>query len=189
LELAAQTLTLNRANIKRDEGNAVSIISQLVKIVPVRRSEHLAFNLYNFNFFRKSERGKAMLFFGNSKMAMFIAVPYVLGCELAFFGENRYFAKLKKQVVGVFVLREESDSMYVGSLGVAPEYRKHGIATLILSHCTHVAKRLGKKWLELTVLKTNVPARQLYERFGFFDKEERKWSTVMRKSINSNEVD
>jgi ribosomal protein S18 acetylase RimI-like enzyme len=167
----------------------VTIISQRLKIVPVRRLEHLAFSLCNFNFFRKSERGKAMLFFGNSgQLEMLIAVPYILGCELAFFREERYFVKLKKQVVGVFVLREKSDALYVGSLGVAPEYRKHGIATFILSHCTQVAKRLGKKWLELTVLKTNIPARHLYERFGFSDKEERKWSFVMRKDTNGNEL-
>jgi ribosomal protein S18 acetylase RimI-like enzyme len=166
----------------------VIIVSQRLKIVPARRREHLTFNLRTFNFFRKSERGKAMLFFGNSrKLAMLIAVPYILGCELAFFREVRYFVKLEKQIVGVFVLREESDALYVGSLGVAPEYRKHGIATLILSSCAQVAKRLSKKWLELTVLKANIPARQLYERFGFLDKEERKWSFVMRKKIDSDQ--
>jgi ribosomal protein S18 acetylase RimI-like enzyme len=166
----------------------VTIISQRLKIVPARRLEHLTFNLCNFNFFRKSERGKAMLFFGNSgKLAMLIAVPYILGCELVFFREERYFVKLKQQIVGVFVLRGETDALYVGSLGVAPEYRKHGVATFILSRCTQLAKRLGKKWLELTVLKTNVPARQLYERFGFMDKEERKWSFVMRKRIDRNQ--
>ena len=164
-------------------------INQRLKIVPVRTTEHLTFNLYNFNFFKKSERGKAMLFFGNSaQLTLLICVPYVLGCELAFFRESRYFVKLKKQVVGVFVLREEPEALYVGSLGVAPEYREHGIATSILSHCTRVAKRLDKKWLELTVLKTNIPARQLYHRFGFLEKEKRKWSFVMRKSINANEI-
>jgi hypothetical protein len=53
-------------------------------------------------------------------------MPYVIGCELAFFREKRYFVKLKRHVVGVFVLREGSEALYVGSLGVAPEYRKHG---------------------------------------------------------------
>jgi ribosomal protein S18 acetylase RimI-like enzyme len=167
----------------------VGIISQRLKIVSARKSEHLTFNLCNFNFFRISERGKAMLFFGNSpQLAPLIAVPYVLGCELAFFRGKRYFVKLKRQVVGVFVLREESDALYVGSLGVAPEYRKHGVATFILTHCMRDAQRLGKKWLELTVLKTNVPARQLYQRFGFLEKEKRKWSFVMRKFVISNEV-
>lgn len=72
-------------------------ISQRLKIVPVRRLEHLTFNLCNFNFFRKSERGKAMLFFGNSgSLSVLIAVPYILGCELAFLRDERYFVRLKK---------------------------------------------------------------------------------------------
>jgi ribosomal protein S18 acetylase RimI-like enzyme len=167
----------------------VSTISRLLKIVPARRSEHFTFNLYNFNFFRKSERGTAMLFFGNSgQLTLLIAVPYIVGCELAFFRKERYFVKLKKQVIGVFVLREESEALYLSSLGVAPEYRKHGIATFILSHCTEIARRMGKKWLELTVLKTNIPARQLYEGFGFLDEEEKKWSFVMRKNITNYKV-
>jgi ribosomal protein S18 acetylase RimI-like enzyme len=166
----------------------LSIVCQSLKIVPTRRFEHLAFNLYNFNFFRKSERGKAMLFFGNSgQLTFLIAVPYVLGCELALFRSKRYFVKLEKQVIGVFVLCEKSDALYLGSLGISPEHRKRGLATFILSCCTQVAKRMGKKWLELTVLKTNVPARRLYGKFGFFDIEERKWSFVMRKCINREE--
>ena len=165
----------------------MTIISQRLKIVPVRRLEHLTFNLCNFNFFKNSEGGKAILFFGNSgRLAVLIAVPYIIGCELAFFREERYFVKLKKEIVGVFVLRGESDALYVGSLGVAPEYREHGIATFILGSCTQIAKRLGKKWLELTVLKTNIPARKLYDRFGFLNKEERKWSLVMRKRIDGS---
>jgi ribosomal protein S18 acetylase RimI-like enzyme len=130
-----------------------------------------------------------MLFCGNSgQLTLLIWVPHVIGWELAFFRERRYFVKLKKHVVGVFVLREESEALYMGSLSVGRKYRRHGIATLILSYCTQVAKRLGKKWLELRVLKSNIPARQLYKRFRFLEKEERKWSFVMRKSINSNEL-
>jgi ribosomal protein S18 acetylase RimI-like enzyme len=101
------------------------------------------------------------------------------------FQRRLYFVKLKNRVVGVFVLRERSDALYVASLGIASEYRKLGIATFILSPCTQVADRLGKKWLELTVLKTNIPARQLYRRFGFSDKEERRWSFVLRKRITT----
>jgi ribosomal protein S18 acetylase RimI-like enzyme len=93
---------------------------------------------------------------------MLIALPHILGCELAFLREDRYLVKPSRQVIGVFVFREKSDALYAGSLAVARECRKHSMATYILGHCTDVAKRLRKKWLELTVLKTNIPARQLY---------------------------
>jgi ribosomal protein S18 acetylase RimI-like enzyme len=156
--------------------------------VSARKLEHLSFNLYNFNFFRKSERGKAILFFGNSRLlAPLIAVPYVLGSDLAFFRKERYFVKLKEQVVGIFVLREKCDALYVSSLAVEPEYRRYGIATYILMHCAELASGLGKKWLELTVLKRNSTARRLYEKSGFVKKEERKWSLVLKKSIGQGQ--
>lgn len=149
-----------------------------------RRSEHLLFNLKNFNFFRKSEGGNASLFFGHSRLlTILIAVPYVIGSELAFFRESRYFVELKRQVVGIFVLREEPDALYVGSLGVAPEYRRFGVATHILDYSTRVASRLGKKWVELTVLRKNIRALRLYEMAGFVKKEERKWSFILRRKL------
>lgn len=149
----------------------------------------MLFNLSNFNFFKKSEDGNASLFLGHSKLlAILIAVPYIIGSELAFFREGRYFVQLKKQVVGIFVLREEPDALYVGSLAVAPEYRRFGVATHILEYSARVASRLGKKWLELTVLKKNIPALQLYETAGFVKKEERKWSFVLRRKPRPNDA-
>lgn len=118
-------------------------------------------------------------------VALLIAVPYILGSELAFFREARYFVRLKKQVVGIFVLREEPDALYVGSLAVTPEYRGYGVATHILDYSAKVAGKLGKKWLELTVLKKNIPARRLYEKTGFVKKKNKKWSLVLRKTLNA----
>jgi ribosomal protein S18 acetylase RimI-like enzyme len=145
----------------------------------------LTFNFSNYSLFRKSEGGSAMLFFGHCKVvALLIAVPYILGSELAFFRGARYFVQLKEQVVGIFVLREEPDTLYVGSLAVTSEYRGCGVATYILDYSAKVAGKLGKKCLELTVLKKNIPARRLYEKTGFVTKRNKKWSLVLRKTLN-----
>lgn len=126
-----------------------------------------------------------MLFFGNSRpLALLTAVPYILGCELVFFRKERFFVKLKEQVIGIFVLREQCDVLFVSSLAVAPEYRRYGVATYILTHCAKLANELGKKWLELTVLKQNSPALRLYEKSGFVNKEDRKRSLVLKKRIS-----
>jgi ribosomal protein S18 acetylase RimI-like enzyme len=66
-------------------------------------------------------------------------------------------------------------------LAVAPEYRRLGIAKQILNFSAKIAKKRGKRWLELTVLKKNTPARRLYEKSGFVKKKERRWSLVMQK--------
>ena len=146
------------------------------KIVKVQRFEHLKFNLYNFNVFRKSAGGKAIPFFGSSRaMTILTAFPYIVGSELIFFRGMRFFLKIKKQIAGIFILREKQDALYVSSLGVMLEFRGHGIATHILDYCAEIASRLGKKWLDLTVLKMNYAARRLYKSTGFLKKKETRW--------------
>jgi ribosomal protein S18 acetylase RimI-like enzyme len=120
--------------------------------------------------------------FGNSKLlASLIVVPYILSCEAIFLRRQRYFAKLKNRVVGVLILHEKFDALHISSLAVAPEYRRLGIAKQILNFSAKIAKKRGKRWLELTVLKKNTPARRLYEKSGFVKKKERRWSLVMQK--------
>ena len=147
----------------------------------MKSSEHLLFNFYDFRFFNSSENGSAMTF-GNSRLlASLIIVPYILSCEAIFLRRRRYFAKLKNHVVGVLILHEKPDALHISSLAVAPEYRRHGIAKQILNFSARIAKKSGKRWLELTVLKKNTPARRLYEKSGFVKKKERRWSLVLQK--------
>ena len=158
-------------------------ISQFLQITRVKRSEHLLFNVYDFRFFNASENGSAMPF-GNSKLlATLIAIPYILLCEAIFLRRQRYFVKLKNPVVGVLVLYEKPESLRVSELAVAPEYRRCGIAKQILNSSARVARERGKRWLELTVLKKNFPALRLYQKSGFFKKEERRWSLVLRRKV------
>jgi ribosomal protein S18 acetylase RimI-like enzyme len=156
-------------------------ISQILQITRVRISEHLLFNFYDFKFFNASENGSAMPF-GNSKLlAILIAVPYILACEAIYLRRQRYFAKLKNRVVGVLILHEKPESLHIGELAVAPEYRRQGIAKEILNFSARIAKKRDKRWLELTVLKKNAPARRLYEKAGFEKKKERRWSLVLKR--------
>lgn len=160
----------------------MSDLGRLLRIFPVKRSEHLLFDLYNYLYFRTSKDGSAIMIIGESRLlTLLIAVPYILGSELAFLRQNRYFVKLNKQVAAVFVLREEADAIYVASLAVAPEYRRHGLATRILNFSAEVADQLGKKWVELRVLKKNKVARELYKKLGFLQELETKRSLVLRK--------
>lgn len=91
--------------------------------------------------------------------------------------------KWKQHVVGLFVLREKHGALHISSLAVAPEFRKFGIATYILSYAEKLARRLNKERLELSVLKINAAAQSLYAKFGFVKKEEKKWSYVLSKKI------
>jgi ribosomal protein S18 acetylase RimI-like enzyme len=149
--------------------------------------EHMLLNLFNFNFFRKSDGGEAIMFLGNNRFLIWlIAVPYVVSSELVFLRTTRFWVMLKDQVAGVLIVLEEPDSLYINNLAVAPEYREHGIGTAMLKNCIRIAKRLGKSRLELSVVKTNIPAIRLYEKIGFKVKKSRRWSLILTKKVNDH---
>ena len=162
-------------------------LTTLLRFKHVTTTEHLLFNLRNFNFFRRSDEGKAIMFFGTSRfLNSLIAIPYVASSELVFFRATRLYAMLKEQVAGVLVVREEPDTLYISNLAVEPEYREHGIGTDMLNFCARMATRTGKNWLELSVLKTNVTARRLYGKAGFTVKENRRWSLILAKKVTNH---
>jgi ribosomal protein S18 acetylase RimI-like enzyme len=96
---------------------------------------------------------------------------------------KRYFVKFEKHIVGVFILREKPEVLYISSLAVAPNYRRFGVGTRILKYAERAAGRMGKKWLELSVLKINTPARRLYEKTGFVKEKEKRLGFILRKEI------
>jgi ribosomal-protein-alanine N-acetyltransferase len=59
------------------------------------------------------------------------------------------------------------DELHINNLAVMPDVRREGIASLLLSHVLLEGARLGAVRATLEVRRSNEPARQLYERFGF----------------------
>jgi ribosomal protein S18 acetylase RimI-like enzyme len=158
-------------------------ICRSLQFKPVRRRDDLFFNFLEFRFFSHSERG-SILFFGSTRVLhAFVIVPYILAAEIIFFRGWRYFVKLEEQVAGILAVRERTETLFVNSLAVSPEYRRFGVAMCILDYSEKLAKRLGKEQLELSVLKLNIPARKLYWKFGFTREEERRWSFVLSKKV------
>lgn len=154
---------------------------RFLRITPVKRFRHLHFNLLNFHFFKNSEGGN-LIFHGSPRLlSPLTVIPYILAMEVILFRGKRYFIKLKEQVIGMFVIREKPEALYINSLAVAPEYRRLGIATYILNYANKLAKQLDKKWLELSVLKVNIPALRLYMKVGFTEKKEKKLSLILKK--------
>lgn len=147
----------------------------------MRKLEHLSLNLCEFTFFNSSEHGNEMPFGNSEFLPLLIAVPYILACEVIFFGNQRFFVKLRNSVVGLLILNEKPSALRISNLAVAPEFRRLEIASCILSYAYRVAEMLDKDYLELSVLKKNLPARTLYSRFGSSQKEERRSFILVRK--------
>lgn len=56
---------------------------------------------------------------------------------------------------------------WIGGFGVAPEYRRHGIAAQLLESIKSTARQRGLETIQLEVLTENLPALNLYLNGGF----------------------
>jgi GNAT superfamily N-acetyltransferase len=158
-------------------------MDRFLQITPVRKRKHLLFNLLTFRYFSDSGYEDPRSIESHRLLAPLVVAPYIMIMEVILLRGKRYFVSLGEQVVGVFATHRRSGSLFVGSLAVSPHYRNLGIATRMLNQANEMAKQLSVKWLELTVVKTNLPALRLYRKFGFTIKLERKRSFVLRKKV------
>jgi ribosomal protein S18 acetylase RimI-like enzyme len=91
-----------------------------------------------------------------------------------------YFVKLEKRIVGLLAIQEYHKSLLVASLGVAKGYRQLGIGTCILGYIETIARHMGKRWLEVDVLRKNIPAQRLYTKYGFTFIQSERMFFIMR---------
>jgi GNAT superfamily N-acetyltransferase len=134
----------------------------------VRGLGRLQFILLEYCFFRDSDEGSAL-----SLSLPWLLSPLSIVVHIAktrAFSLLRlpcYFVKLETKTVGLLAIQERPESLIVASLGVAKQYRHHGIGTSILGFVETVAKYSGKRLLEVDVYRKNAPARRLYTKCGF----------------------
>ena len=87
--------------------------------------------------------------------------------------ENRgvsyfYLAKTAEgRTVGFCSFWRVLDELHINNLAVMPENRRTGVATALLGRVLAEGATLGARRATLEVRRSNDPARQLYERFGF----------------------
>lgn len=145
--------------------------------------EYLIFNWYEFSFFRNSEQNKAFIFRVPSSLAFFVAVPYLASLEIILFKARRYFVKFKDQTVGLFATEQDENCLHISTLAVAPEARRRGVATCMLDYSKRLAEKTSTTSIELSVLKTNIPAQKLYVKYGFRKKTENRMSLILQRRI------
>lgn len=78
------------------------------------------------------------------------------------------------RVIGYIGYWKVIDEGHITNIAVLPEYRRQGIASKLLEGIIKAAKDNGLCLLTLEVRKSNMPARCLYEGFGFEPLGERK---------------
>lgn len=83
---------------------------------------------------------------------------------------NRYIiiAKDNSKVIGLLIaLPEEEQKLHIYSMGVSIAYRTMGVASALLSKCVNDMVGNNMKEILLDVHSDNLPALNLYKKFGF----------------------
>jgi len=169
----------------KKEGGAKSDICRRLQFNPVNGVKRLQFLLLEYRFFKEGNEGSALpvnlpwILFPLSLM-LYIVKTYAL----ALLRLPCYFVKLETKIVGVMAIQEYGESLLIGSLGVAKEYRGLGIGICVLDYIETIAKHMGKRWLETLVLRKNIPAQRLYAKYGFTFIQSERMYFVMRKETH-----
>ena len=64
------------------------------------------------------------------------------------------------------LIKMDADTLYLSNMGIYPQFRRNGLATLLLRHCEDFARETGNKRIALDVEPAHEPAMQLYRSFS-----------------------
>jgi [ribosomal protein S18]-alanine N-acetyltransferase len=78
------------------------------------------------------------------------------------------------RVVGMVVAWLFVDEAHIATIATHPEYRRQGIARKLLLHTLQSAMREGAHSSFLEVRESNLPAQEMYRKFGYVEVGRRK---------------
>ena len=69
--------------------------------------------------------------------------------------------------VGLLHVEREIEALFLANLQILPEFQNRGLGSAVVRRVIEEAHAMGVGAVRLQVLKSNQPARRLYERLGF----------------------
>lgn len=87
---------------------------------------------------------------------------------------NYFVIKLGDKVIGYFSILKLFDMIDLNSIAISKEYQKHGIGTFALTYISNFCRKNHFKKILLEVRPSNIQARTLYEKLGFYQINIRK---------------
>ncbi len=87
------------------------------------------------------------------------------------------------KILGYICFQHILDEIYVVNLTTSPDVRRRGVASRLLGLCLLWGKRQGARRAILDVREGNIPARRLYERFGFRQAGAGKGSLLLERTL------
>ena len=88
-------------------------------------------------------------------------------------------AKINNKVIGYIGMWFVMDECHITNIAVLSEYRKQGIASKLINEMLKLCKEHQTTYIMLEVRASNLPAQNLYSKFGFVEE-------VIRKSYYKN---
>ena len=76
-------------------------------------------------------------------------------------------AKSSDKVIGYVSGQMILDEFYISNIAVSNEFRNQGVASALLTELISAVKKLKASFITLEVRESNIPAKKLYEKFGF----------------------
>jgi len=150
------------------EVGAKSDICRKLRLEAAGGMRRLQFLLLEYRFFKNSEEGSALpLSLPLLLSPLSLMLHIVKSRALVLLRLPCYFIRLESKIVGLLAIQEHRESLFVASLAVTEECRRVGIGSCILGYAEKIARHMGKKWLEVDVLRKNISAQRLYTKCGF----------------------
>lgn len=73
----------------------------------------------------------------------------------------------RDELIGYLIAWYVFDEAHIANVCIAPDYRRQGLATLLIEAALAEARRRGTRRFDLEVRVSNQQARRLYEKMGF----------------------
>ena len=97
-----------------------------------------------------------------------------LNAELSKVGACFYVAEDDEEAMGYIGFNMVLDEGYIANLAVKEKYRRKGVANALLQKVVDTAKENNLAFVSLEVREGNIPAINLYNKFGFTKQGVRK---------------
>jgi ribosomal protein S18 acetylase RimI-like enzyme len=97
-----------------------------------------------------------------------------------FDAQKRKIILIDGQDAGVLVVEQKDNQIYIALIEILPRFQGRGVGTAIITNLCNQARERNQP-VTLHVLKSNVPARRLYERLGFVVAGEEEYRIRMIK--------
>ncbi|MFX1496182.1 MAG: GNAT family N-acetyltransferase [Promethearchaeota archaeon] len=117
--------------------------------------------------FQALQNSNDELFISMSQSEQKVSLKYFFDKSRNFIKEASLVLEKDGRVVGFVITRVDDDIAEIGPFDLIPEVRGHGLGNYLLGCALKNIKDAGFVSVSLDVSKSNIPAKMLYNRYGF----------------------